>query len=360
LSVAAILNNKEFGLFLLLASVGVLFVRMFNGESQKKKWEIAGLVIAALAGCILLCLPLGRDALAKYYVAGLLGFRLRFLPVFMLLLGFGACCFLLVHFRRAAGGFKYVAMFLLFYSQQLLVYYVWGGVIDHFFIFLPIYALSGAALLKMCADANPGMKTRENGALLAALSVLFCVYGVSVINYYMDKRAYIKSFQNHKTYQWNLPRARFISTMNPVYFAQSVALIQKYAQGKGIYMISKYDMFLPFLATKYQAMPFPELGQFLVSRKEMGICVEALKRDRPQFLFVDFNIDRDLSRDIISADMPVWGYLNEESIWRVERLSLLQEIWKEVRSSYEKVDSGGLLDVYRLKQDSMPSVEGAK
>ncbi len=359
-AVAAILNNKEFGIFLLLASAGALLIRMLNGESPNKKQEIAALAVSFVAGALLLCLPLGRDALAKYYMAGLLGFRLKFLPVFALLLGFGACCFILTHFRKAAGGFKYVTMFLLFYSQQLLVYYVWGGVIDHFFIFLPIYALAGASVLKMCADASPAMKTRENGALLLVLSSLFCVYGISVMNYYLDKHAYLKSFRDHKTYEWNLPRAKFISTMNPAYFADSVGLIQKYAQGNGIYMISKYDMFLPFLATKYQAMPFPELGQFLATRKEMNICVDTLKRDRPAFLFVDSNIDRDLSRDIVNSSMPVWGYLNEESRWRVERLALLQSVWGEVKSMYEKADSGGLLDVYRLKQDAPVSGGSAR
>jgi len=42
-----------------------------------------------------------------------------------------------------------VGLFLLIYSQELLVYYVWGGVFDHFLGVASIYALKVVCWLKM-------------------------------------------------------------------------------------------------------------------------------------------------------------------------------------------------------------------
>lgn len=347
----AMLNNKEFGLFILLSLSGSLILRILSGGSRRKFIELLSLCGAAIAAIWIMLLPLGRDALAKYYMAGLLGFRLEFLPGFVLLLGFSISCFLVVHFLRKKGEFKYIVMLLLFYSQQLLVYYIWGGMVDHFTMYVPIYALTGAAVFKMCADASPRLKVRENAILVLAICAALCVYLPCVAKYYLAKREYSGVFQTHKTYEWTMPRARFLSTMNPSYFEASVALIRKYEPANGMYMLSKYDAFIPFLAGKYQAMPFPEMSQFLVTPTEVRKSIEALKKDRPPLLFVDSNMGRDLGRDIIRPEMPVWGYLSEESRWRVERLSLLQKIWREVSFSYEKIDSGGLLDVYRLKTE---------
>ena len=101
-----------------------------------------------------------------------------------------------------------------------------------------------------------------------ALSV---VYIPGLLSYYATRQEYEEIFVTHKTYNWNLEKAKFRSTMDPEYFVDSVSLIQTYAPShNGIHIISKYDNFLPFLAKKYSAMPFFDLQWFLLTAKEVN------------------------------------------------------------------------------------------
>jgi hypothetical protein len=130
-----------------------------------------------------------------------------------------------------------------------------------------------------------------------------------------------------------------------------VLLIKKYGSGcKKIYIISQYDNLLPFLAKKISAMPFHDLKWYNMTDRELMESIDLIRREEPEYLFVDRDINRDYKEEIISSSTPLLGYLHEESVWRAERLSLMALIFKKVSDKYVLVESGKLLSVYRRKE----------
>jgi hypothetical protein len=103
------------------------------------------------------------------------------------------------------------------------------------------------------------------------------------------------------------------------------------------------------LAKKYSAMPFFDLQWFLLTEKEVNLCIERIHTHKPQYLFVDTDMERDLNGEIITADLRFISGLGGESLLRVQRLNLLQDIFTAVKEDYEPVKQGTLLTVYKRK-----------
>jgi len=150
-----------------------------------------------------------------------------------------------------------------------------------------------------------------------------------------------------------MDRAHIISTMNPLYFQNGVDLIQKYSNGQnGIYIVSEYDNLLPFLAHKYSLMPFFDLKWYLITPKELDKSIKTLQVNKPEYIFIDTGIDRNVNNEIIDQKLPKIGYLNQESIWRVQRLKLLNEVFQSVANDYQLVEKGYLISVYKRKDSN--------
>jgi hypothetical protein len=178
-------------------------------------------------------------------------------------------------------------------------------------------------------------------------------YSRSVTHYYKEKSDYNAIFTSHVVYDWSFDKMRIKTTMPPLYFADSLDLIQEYSPEPGIYIISKYDSILPFLSNRYSRMPFFELSYYLVTPKETRECIDLIKREKPKYLYVDTDIERHFNVDIIDKNAPRLGYLHIESVWRVQRLNLLKEIFMAVRDDYYPVEEGSLITVYRRKPVSL-------
>ncbi|TRZ97502.1 MAG: hypothetical protein D4R81_12390 [Nitrospiraceae bacterium] len=248
-----------------------------------------------------------------------------------------------------ANEWKYLVLFLLFYSQALLLYGIWGND-KHMLNISSVLVLGGAVFLKLLIDQS--RLKRYEQVLVGALIVgaLGFVYVPGLFAYYTTKSEYEKVFATHRTYEWNLERAQFRSTMDPKYFVDSVSLIQQYANSEnGIYIISKYDNVLPFLAKRYSAMPFFDVPWMLLTENEVRLCVESIKTKKPPYLFVDTDIERNLNGEIVSARIPLVSDPGGESLLRVQRLSLLKEVFAAVKDDYGLEMSSGLLTVYKRK-----------
>ena len=183
------------------------------------------------------------------------------------------------------------------------------------------------------------------------------IFIVSMVIYYNifsglieEKKKYENIFKDHKSYLWNFDRARIKSTVNPSYFEDAVSLIKKYSINYNrIYIISQYDSVLPFLAHKISAMPFHDLKWYNMTDKELEKSVTLISSQRPEYVFVDRDINRNYKEEIILSSVPSFGYLHEESEWRAERLSLMAHIFNKVSEEYVLVESGKLLSVYKRK-----------
>ena len=346
--VFSIVINPQIGTMIFTATIvsGIFYV-------FREKFHIKRVIITTVAAIIMvgMCFIYFSSAndVAQYYIDGVLGFPISVKQMFkifvMILIGY----LLLWKIIKDRLSLNYMYLvFLVIYSQELILYVVWHYNGDGFKSRAFIYILTVALLLFPFRSLI--LERWKNYVIIAITVVVAIVYIGSVSRVQLNKRQYEKIFEHHKTYEWNMDRAHIISTMNPVYFQDGVDLIQKYSKGQnGIYIVSEYDNFLPFLAHKYSLMPFFDLKWYLITPKELDKSIKTLENKKPEYLFVDTGIDRDLSNEIIDSKLPKIGYLHEESVWRAQRLKLLNVVFQGVASEYQLIEKGHLISVYKRK-----------
>ncbi len=347
-----VMNNKQFGVFLVGALLVTLLVKAWQeregGGHREVRWVVGAAVVL---GLILLWGDPGRDIMSPYYHQGFLGFPTSPQRLYLIVFIISGCYPLLLRMERMASEWKYLALFLLLYSQGLLVYGIWGTD-KHLLNIASVLVLSGVVFLKLVIDHS--RLQRYDHVLVGALIVgaLGFVYVPGLFAYYTTKSEYERVFATHRTHEWNLERAQFRSTMDPKYFVDSVSLIQHYANSEnGISIISKYDNLLPFLAKKYSAMPFFDVPWVLLTENEVNLCIESIKTKKPPYLFVDTDIERNLNGEIVVAGLPYVSDPGGESLLRVQRLNLLKDVFAAVKDDYELVEKALLLSVYKRKPD---------
>ncbi len=347
-SMLGVFNNAQVGLFSQVSLILVLIMLFVkNNEGLVIKRILPVVVIAAAGMYLAIWGEFGKDGFSKYYLEGLLGFPLgqkRMISVAVVIsIGFAFMQVML----KIKDNRIYVALYLFFYSQALLVYYVWGATHNHFLNFAPIYALTIVLFLKLILNHYPFTANRQSAIIGILIFISLVAYASSLERYYTEKNNYDNIFTVHKTYVWDFERARFTSTMDPKYFQDAVTLINKYTPQNDIFILSKYDSIIPFLSHKYSAMPYFDVSNFLVTQKEINDCIAAVKDAKPGYLYVDTDISRNLNTDIIHENVPVIGYLHNESVWRVHRLRLLKDIYNAIRDDYHLVEKGYLISVYK-------------
>lgn len=344
LGFVSIIFNPQIGIMILVATIlSGVFYAIYERLNIKRTLilSISTLVVAFY----LYTNGVSHDDLVKYYLDGVLGDHVSFTS-FLLLFIVIAVLYLAIREiinRQFTRNYVYL-IFLIIYSQELLLYAIWHFNIGGFLTRGYIYVITLLLLVFQFKDY-----CSENFKKMLCVIALG-VYGYSVVFMLQSKYQYDKIFDQHVIYNWNLDRAHITSTMNPVYFENGVKLIDKYSKNKnGIYIISEYDNFLPFLAHKYSLMPFFDMKWYVVTPRELNKTIDLLKTQQPEYLFVDTGIDRNLNNEIIESSLPTIGYLNQESVWRVQRLKLLNLVFQSVASNYIMVESGSLISVYKLK-----------
>lgn len=349
LAVLGVLNNTQFGIFTIAAMSGALIIRSLI----ERKFVLTEIFIVICTGIVGIYLFLwgriGQDPLTQYYLNGMLGIGLGTQKLLKILILYSFAYIVLFKNRHSRGYFKYMALFLLFYSQELMIYYVWMPQEDHFLSMAPIYSLTFISILKLLFDNSIKNVKIHRWIIITMIMLALIEYIPSLEKYNQTKKEYDRVFSSHVIYQWDFNRAKIKTTMNPKYFLDAVNLINKYTINNDIYIISKYDAIVPFLANKYSAMPFFELSQFLISDKEIEQAIVAIQQASPEYIFVDTDINRPLNTDIVNSRALKIGWLHKESLWRAQRLSLLKNIFQSVEYEYEPIEKGYLITVYKKK-----------
>lgn len=348
LGLVSIFMNPQIGLMIFIAALvsGIFYVLY-----EKREVAFHGLTIGMgifLAGLIYSQVSSSND-LSQYYIDGVIGFPISFVSMFKILLIIIIGYFLLWKLIRDRNCTNYLYLIFLFiYSQELIVYVVWHFDINGFKSRAFIYILTIILLLYNLQYAiTEKIKTY---VVTAAIGVAVLLYTSSVFKLYKSKDSYETIFKTHETYEWDFERAKILSTMNPSYFKEAINLLNQYSKdNNGIFILSEYDNFIPFLAKKYSLMPFFDLKWYLLTPKELEKCKALVHTAKPEYLYVDTHIDRNLNNEIIDTKFPKISYLNQESIWRVQRLKLLNEIFQAVKNDYELTQSSPLISVYKRK-----------
>jgi len=354
-----VLSNTEFGLFAVSALLITLLLRIVIEGRKADPREVVAIIMICLLTALIIWLGAGKNPSSQYYLRGISGpmiMRARFNRLI------GSICLLYVFLFKVLHtrhDLKYIALFLFFYCQGILIYYVWNPASNHFYSIAAPIVLAVAVFLKIWLDQTR-IKLHGNLVLVAlSLACLFTFYLPSLQHYYKEKREYDRVFEDHRVYQWDLPTVKFGSTMDPRPFYESVNMIRKYSGAdSSIYMISKFDNFLPFLAGKYSAMPFNELGTSLLTEKEVRLSIEKIMVDRPFHIFVDAEIARP------SEVTPAYAFALKHIDWittkqpdtflsrvrnKIAMLDELKHVFAGVKAYYRPLEKGGLLSVYERR-----------
>ncbi|MDD2828644.1 MAG: hypothetical protein PHW18_03605 [Sulfuricurvum sp.] len=349
LSLLAIMLNPQIGLMIFLAFIGsTIFYSIY--ENYLKTEVFIGTLISTMIAGVLYIKFSSENVLGKYYIDGALGFHVPFsdLMVFLSVFIVGYSLFFIILNKRSTKIPYLHIIFLFLYSQALIVYVMWHYNYDGLLPRSFIYILTFALLINTLYLEQPKWKKYSIGLSNIVIIGTLLVYGTSLKHFMKSKHSHDAIFDTHTTYTWNLEKAKFISTMNPALFENSVQLIQKYSlHNNGVYIISEYDNILPFLSSKYSLMPFFDMKWYIVTPQELHKSIATLRENKPEYLFVDTGIDRNLNNEIIDPKFPQIGDFNEESIWRVQRLNLLNKIFQSIASDYQLIEKGYLISVYK-------------
>lgn len=349
LSLAA---NSMTGLFLGVAAGVTLAVARVGERRGWARLPVAEALL--LAGCLLAVVirrP-GQDHLSPYYIQGLLGFELSGAIVAGFCLFFVAALAALAYrWSIIPGPDRYLLLACTFYSMGLFFYYIWGGTIPHALNFAVVYVFGGLVFVKVVLGLlEQASRGRAAKTVVGALIVLACALNAGALYTYAEaKQKADKNFASHVTYQWKNPRAQIVTTTPEDMFDQAAGLIRRYDRSNGIHILSKYDAVLPFLAERYSAMPFPDLQWFIVSPADVTAVADAVSRDKPEYLFVDTDIDRAFYRDLIGPFIPKWRRSQDEALMRAHRLMTLRQVFDQVRGDYQLAETSPLLSVWKRK-----------
>ncbi len=348
----AIYASKEFGLmmfFSLAAAAGIYIL------SSSKRYRDLLLLIAATFGLIAVHTYESASAAASdMSIYAMLGVSVapsnRLVAILLLLMVFVSYCCLFYIYMKKGSRYSplYVCLLLFFYCQCLWVYFAWYTEPGHLFSTSAIWVLFFVMIYKEVSPLILLNKPLERSLLAigTAMAVFVLLFGSA--RYFIGEHGYRNIFNNHLVYQWNFPNAHFQSTMDPSVFEEGVGMLKSYSDGNAIYIISKYDNLLPFLAGKYSAMPYLELSTSLVTDHEVAAAVNAILVNKPKYLFVDSDINSTNFGDILDPSTKLKKMIDPDSLsaGRVRVLSESKRVFKKVASQYRLIKSGYLVSVY--------------
>ncbi|MBP1763024.1 MAG: hypothetical protein H6Q65_82 [Firmicutes bacterium] len=354
-SLIGILNNSQMGLFGFVALSVAVFTYFYNKNDFKKLIIWVPIILISGIFCYLYG-KVGPDYMSSYYINGLIGYpvniRKQYATFVIIVLGY--LTFAIA--KKSNDAERYIALLLLIYAQGMFIYYLWTGQKPHLFGIGSIIALLIVLFIKLAIE-NLDVFQKYNKSIIAGLLFLaFITYIPAVSHYYHSKREFEQVFTTHVNYEWTFDSMHVVSTANPKYFYDAVNKIHKYSPNNNICLISKYDTILPLLSNRYNDLPFLDVSKFLITNKEMQMCIDTIKRKKPIYIFVDSDIERNLNQDIVSVEAPIiarqsrdYRYVHRQSVSRVQELNLLKELFVQIKPDYEIIDKGYLISVYKRK-----------
>ena len=308
---------------------------------------------------LLILIPLGfsvifrtNNALVPYYFMGLCGIPVSALLLFLLSAVLTAALLIVVWLRSRM---KEELFLLLFtgcsYCLGILIYFVWSSDLFHLCSCLVVMSVFGLLLLYSLQKEIPESFSPCAGKFLRILYWLtaFAVI-ISILLQLGSYWNFSSCLRNNVIYEWKNPFIEIRSTAEEKLIQKSVDLIKKYTpeNQKGIAVFSKYDNILPFAAGKYSDLPYPDLQWFLVSPKEEAEIIRYFEQQKPEYIFVDTDVERNFEYDrppLLSSKV-----LLSEYVYRVERLNLLKNLWHKLKINYELKEKTPLLSVWKRKE----------
>ena len=355
LALFAMLLNCNMGLFLYLAFIPAFWYKNITLKQNKNlKFELFIIAVSlAISYFIYKFSTVGADYTKEYFSQGLLGWPLSDTALIIILstIILGYLIFSLIKNNIKLYALAHCAFYSFIYIQGLLLYFIWGSDTKHFVVITPVIAFVLLMIFKLAENIFLENKYDrfKKMAVNIIIVVLFAISCIGFTRYVKDYYCFKSIFKKHITYDWNFKNAKFKSTIDPKYFDDSIDLLKKYSyDNNGVYIISKYDYFIPFLADKYNLMPYINLEWYVLSQKEVQTSIDLIKNKKPTILFADKNIMY-ANSSCYSVYNKKLAYLNLECQAHKDRITTVSKIFDAVKSDYYLIDSSYLLNVYKRK-----------
>lgn len=352
LSLLSIMLNQQFGFFLVASLIVSIFLFVNEKkEGREKRIWLSGTLLIMIISMIVYYLS-GTNPPNNafiYFLTGLFSWPAHRIIILLTICYFAISYLFMFMLKSSRHYLKYIYLMIFVYTQGLFVYYYWAGLVNHLPTIMPFVGVQVFLMVHMMQKniiANT-IFNQKMGSLIKILSisVLLVLILQNGAFFYRQRTLFLYNFTTHKTYKWNYDKARLISTINPEPINKGINIIRKYsADGYGIYIISRYDNLLPFLAERYSLMPFFEMSWHLFSDWESKQAIEMLRNRKPRYLFVDTHMGgENYMWDIL------YPYFYNESASRRGRNMEMNKVFMAVSEDYEKIEEGPLLSVYRRK-----------
>lgn len=349
----SVVINRQFGMMMALSLViSIILYILENRSGRAKYFWVAGVALSFIISISLAHFAYSgaQGTVLNYFLLGFFSWPANSIIIVSTIGYLVTSYFFLFLLRDHKDYLKYIYVLVFFYAQGLLLYYYWSGLPNHLPMALPFVGLQ-LFLMLFIAEKKFSLLQSYNRTSILKMTVLFILFAVlllSIYQFYKDKKMFHDNFVNHKVYQWSFTKAHTISTMNPEPLAESIRLIHKYSNsGSGIYMLSEFDNLLPFLAERYNALTF-DLAWHLLSDEEVDATINKINKNAPRYLYVDNNIDSEMSDPWSKIYNGDW--MKSERASRIGRYYGLQKMFSAISSCYELREKSELLAVYERKQ----------
>jgi hypothetical protein len=356
-SLLAIIINQQFGMMLAVALFVTIMLYIFENKHGKRKyfWLLNLLMLFILSLFVFKFASagtLGSD-IFQYLFLGLFSWPPHSIVILLTVCYIIVSYFFMLLLKKERNYFKYIYLFIFLYTQNLFIYYYWAGLPNHLPMVLPFLGLQIFLMIFVAQKLIFRERTILRRVLsmtakgIIFLALLFVI--ASAVRFYGEKWLFEDNFMDHKVYHWEFERAKLITTIDPLQVEESISLIKKYSEGSdaGIFIISQYDNFFPFLAKRFSLMPFFDMHWYVLSEKKVSAAIDKLKSEKPGHIFVDNDVDKKMA--------DPWAKLyksngdNKERASRFGRYSELLKIFEAIVSDYEKIDGGELISVYKRR-----------
>ena len=293
-----------------------------------------------------------KNTIAEYMFLGIVGLPISSFNAFYILAILSCFLFLIIWYsKNLPENILATLLTLGLYSCGLLSYYIFSSDLYHLLTILPVIMFFVIATLHFTIFSM-GNLPRNFFTYAQTLTMVYITY-IVIISFNHQIFSYNKYTDIVNQYvmeEWKNPKLQIASNAEEKIFQQAIDLISKYTPNtkKDIAIFSRYDNIIPFAAGKYSNLPIQDLQWLLMSPKEYNQITTYFKTEKPKYLFVDTDIERNFEYDRPFIQSP--HLIIVEHLFRVGRLKLMQKLWNEIKCKYKLQEKTPLLSVYELIQ----------
>jgi MFS family permease len=349
---SGVLLDRIYGTFGFVALMSVLVIKNLVGQGTPiERWGILAGIFSFAAFFWFSGTVVAPNPYVGGFLDGVWGFPGSGARTLFIILGsLGALISIAYLMWRGVDKQIYFSLFLVLYFQVLAFYWLVIPNYGHWYAILPIAFIATASLIRFGFSNIWSVRVENLIVTIASIAVVLFSF-FSSYRFVHSLNEITRLEDSHKVFEWPFSNTRIRSTMDPELFIDAVGLVNRWAPGKSIYIISQFDTLITWLSGKYSLMPHFDLVSFLNGPSAHEKVLGFVGDNKPEIIFVDSCVECESSRLNFGRDgLPFVPYVFNLLIdQNADRLARLGNVFDAIRDDYDLVERGMLLSVYKRK-----------